>query len=95
MSIWIRILAPARLKEAAAVLHQYQILNWKNVCVSQGGRTDGLLDEWAALVIDGQGGAVSGKLMPHRVNIRLFASHASRKKCALSTLDMTILLFVG
>lgn len=77
VSIWIRILAPARLKEAAAVLHQYQILNWKNVCVSQGGRTDGLLDEWAVLVIDGQGGAVRGKVIPRRVNIRLFASRVS------------------
>lgn len=45
-----------------AVLHQYQILNWKNVCVSQGGWTDGLLDESAVLVIDGQRGAVRGKL---------------------------------
>lgn len=36
----------------------------------------GLLDEWAVLVIDGQEGAVRGKVMPHHVNIRLFASHA-------------------
>lgn len=28
------------------------------------------------LVIDGQEGAVRGKVMPHHVNIRLFASHA-------------------
>lgn len=76
------------------MLHQYQILNWKNVCVTQGGRTDGVLDEWAVLVIDGQGGTVRGKVMPHHVNIRLFAL-VHRKKCALSTLDMTILLFVG
>lgn len=63
----------------------------------KGAGPTGPLDEWAVLVIDGHGGAVRGKVMPHHVNIRLFASHAycsdSRKKCTLSTLDMAILLF--
>lgn len=81
------------------MLHQYQILNWKNVCVSQGGWTDGLLDESAVLVIDGQRGAVRGKLC-HTMSISgclplMHSSARNKKKCALSTLDMTISLFVG
>lgn len=58
-----------------AVLHQYQILNWKNVSVSQWAGPVGPLDEWAISVIDGQGGAVRRNSMPHHVNIKLFASY--------------------
>lgn len=75
-----------------AVLHQYQILNWKNVCVSHGGRTDGRLDESAVWVIDGQRGAVRGKLR-HTMSISgclpLMHSFTWGRRCALSTLDTT------
>lgn len=69
-----------------AVLHQYEILNWKNVSVSQWAGPVGPLDEWAILVIDGQGGAVRRNSMPYHVNIKLFHSYVFlRKVCILQT----------
>lgn len=79
MSIWIRILAKAKLKEAAAGHSAPSISDFKlekRFCVTRGSGPSGLLDEWAILVIDGQGGVVRGKVMSHHVNIRLFASCA-------------------
>lgn len=77
-SIWIRILAPARLKVAAAGRSAPSISDFKlekRLCVTRG------LDRRAAWWIGRLGdwwskGSGQGKVMPHYVNIRLFASHA-------------------
>lgn len=97
----IRIAAPAKFKKAAAGHSAPSISDFKlekRLCVTKGPDRRGHLMNGDVLVIDGQEGAVREKVMPYHVNIRLFASHAycsdSRKKCTVSTLDMTILLFV-
>ena len=82
--------AQKRLQQYA-VLHQYQILNWKNVCVSlRGPDRRGYLINWPPWWLMVRGERSEGKLC-HTVSISgcLPRMHSNTsKKCAVRTLDM-------
>lgn len=100
VSIWIRILAPARLKVAAAGHSTPSISDFKlekRLCVTRG--ADQRSTWWIGRLGDWWSKGSGQEKLCHTMSISgclpLMHSYTRGKKCALSTLDMSILLFVG